>query len=116
MTLTFPQSPGFAGQSEEIMITAVDPEQTASIAEFQYHVTFGDGKSEKVRGGSDLVLTHTYRRTGSFVVTVTATDNFHRTSNTARHSIKIARSAGESARSNSKAASVDLSWVDHARP
>ncbi len=64
-----------------IMISTLDAEQDPLYAVFQYHVAFGDGKSDRIHAGSDLVVTHSYPRNGSFVVTVSATDGFRRTCN-----------------------------------
>ena len=93
----------------DIMISTLDAEQDPLDAVFQYHVTFGDGKSDRIHAGSDLVVRHSYPRNGSFVVTMTA-GRLPPDLQPEMRSIKIVRS-GNTTRTDRRATTKELAWV-----
>jgi hypothetical protein len=65
---------GVPGQSLNFMLSATDPSADDQAAEFGYTIDWGDGTITTGSGPSGVQIPHTYTRTGTFTVLVTATD------------------------------------------
>ena len=70
-------NPGNAGQVNHSMpftLSAYDPAPGMQAYFFVFHINWGDGKTENVTGHSPTAYSHTYTKTGTFTITINATD------------------------------------------
>jgi autotransporter-associated beta strand protein len=65
---------GVRGQERTFHVTTTDPSPVDEESGFTYRVSWGDGTTEVLTGSSQEALRHTYTKSGTYDVTVTATD------------------------------------------
>jgi RHS repeat-associated protein len=80
---------GVPGQTRSFFVSATDPSPVDVAAGFTFSVAFGDGDTLVIHPGEALTLSHTYLATGTFTVTVTASDKDGGVSDPATHAIVI---------------------------
>ncbi len=77
------------GESVPLVIRVSDTSTTAQAASFNFQVSFGDGDTTTFAGTTPVLVTHTYTETGTYVVQVTATDEYGNVSVVATETIKV---------------------------
>src|SRR5262249_16032797 len=78
------------GQSQVFAVAALDPSPVDQGSLFTYQVTWGDGQGYAVQGyQSGLSLGHTYAATGTYTITVTATDKDNGTSSVVTQTVNV---------------------------
>ncbi len=65
---------GVRGQPRHFAVAATDPDPGDAAAGFTFRIDWGDGSSQTILPGQPLALTHAFAATGTYTVTVTATD------------------------------------------
>jgi hypothetical protein len=80
---------GVTGQGRTFTFTATDPSPTDQNSAFTFAIDWGDG-TQMVTANSPAMVSHRYYSTGTFTVSVTATDKDGGTSDAASTSITIA--------------------------
>jgi RHS repeat-associated protein len=83
------------GEPVPLVIGVSDTNAAAQAAAFTFAISFGDGKSATVSSKSPLVVNHVYTKSGTFTVSVTATDEFGHISSAATTTVKVVRVAVE---------------------
>jgi PKD repeat protein len=68
------------GEPVPFIIFALDTNLAAQFAPFKINMSFGDGNTATVTAFTPFLVNHIYRHTGVYTVTMTATDEFGRTS------------------------------------
>jgi PKD domain/MBG domain len=89
------------GESVPLVIKVCDPSSLAQGATFTFAISFGDGDIKTLTGPSSLIVNHVYTQTGTYLVTVTVTDEFGNTSAPVTQTIKVVPVAVETDPSNS---------------
>jgi Putative Ig domain/PKD domain/RTX calcium-binding nonapeptide repeat (4 copies) len=80
---------GVRGQTLTFSLGAADPSPVDQEAGFTFTIDWGDGSSETAVGPSGLTLDHIYTASGTYTVTMTATDKDGGTSATANQSVAV---------------------------
>jgi PKD domain len=78
-----------SGEPVPLVIRVSDTSTTAQAASFNFAVSFGDGDTTTFAGTTPVLVTHTYTQTGTYVVQVTATDEYGNVSVVATQTIKV---------------------------
>jgi RHS repeat-associated protein len=84
------------GEPVPFLLEVSDTNAAAQAAAFTFAVSFGDGKSTTFSSKSPVLINHVYTKTGTFTVSVTATDEYGHTSAPATATIKVVSVAVES--------------------
>ncbi len=74
ITTTNPGNAGQVNHSMPFTLSAFDPAPGMQAYFFVFHINWGDGKTENVTGHSPTAYSHTYSKTGTFLITIAATD------------------------------------------
>ena len=77
------------GEPVPLVIAVSDTNAAAQAAAVTFAISFGDGKSATVSSKSPLVVNHVYTKSGTFTVSVTATDEFGHISSAATTTVKV---------------------------
>jgi hypothetical protein len=77
------------GEPAPLLILVSDTNAVAQAGAFRFNIAFGDGTSKSVTSKSPLLVDHAFRHPGTFTVTVTAIDEFGRTSAPASVTIRV---------------------------
>jgi PhoPQ-activated pathogenicity-related protein len=72
-----------------LIIGAIDTNLAAQFAPFKINISFGDGNTASFTSYVPLLVNHVFKRFGVFTVSVTATDEFGRTSAPATVTIRV---------------------------
>jgi len=72
-----------------------DSNPVANSANFTLSISFGDGKSANVTSSNALIVNHVYTKTGTYTVSVTATDEYGHVSTAATTTIHVVAAAIE---------------------
>lgn len=72
-----------------MVIEVSDTNPSAQGAAFTFAVSFGDGDSTTFSSKAPLIVNHVYTKTGSFTISVTATDEFGHASQAATANISV---------------------------
>ena len=89
LTICTPVATSVPGQPVPLVIKVSDPSTLAQSAPFTFTISFGDGDTKTLTGPGSLIVNHVYTQTGTYVVTVTATDEFGNTSAPATQTVKV---------------------------
>ena len=89
VTVGTPIPTSVPGEPVPLVIRVSDTSTTAQAASFNFQVSFGDGDTTTFAGTTPVLVTHTYTLTGSYVVQVTATDEYGNVSVVATQTIKV---------------------------
>lgn len=89
VTVGTPIPTSVPGESVPLVIRVSDTSTTAQAASFSFQVSFGDGDTTTFAGTTPVLVTHTYTETGTYVVQVTATDEYGNVSVVATETIKV---------------------------
>ncbi len=89
VTVKTPDTTSVPGEPVPLVIVVSDTNAAAQAASFSFTISFGDGTSTTTSSGSPLLVNHVYTRTGTFTVSVTATDEFGHKSAAATLTIKV---------------------------
>jgi Bacterial Ig-like domain (group 3)/PKD domain/Beta-propeller repeat len=88
VTTEFPTA--VPGQPVPLVITVTDTNSTAQAADFKLVISFGDGKSATISAAPDsLIVNHVYTKTGTYTVSITATDEYGHTSSAGTTTITV---------------------------
>ncbi len=68
------------GEPVPLIIGAIDTSLQAQFAPFKINISFGDGNAATLTSYVPLLVNHIYKKVGVYTVSVTATDEFGRTS------------------------------------
>lgn len=87
-------SAGVRGQELAFQLTADDPSAADEAAGFTYRVSWGDGSAAQViarstANGDGVLVSHTYKKAGTFTVKVTATDVNGVVSTTVKQTVEV---------------------------
>jgi hypothetical protein len=77
------------GEPVPLLILVSDTNLSAQLATFTLSISFGDGTSKTLSSKLALLINHVYTTTGTFPVTVTATDEYGHVSQAATLTIKV---------------------------
>jgi PKD repeat protein len=77
------------GEPVPLLIQMADTSVAAAGASYSFNIAFGDGDTKTLSSTGPAAVTHTYATTGTFVVQVTATDEFGNKSVGASQTIKV---------------------------
>ncbi len=77
------------GQPVPLGFVVSDTNSTAQVAKFTESVAFGDGKTASVSVANQVLVNHIYTQTGTFTVSVTATDEYGHASTVATVVINV---------------------------
>jgi hypothetical protein len=94
-TIGTPVTTSVPGEPVPFVIRVSDTSSTAQSAQFGFSIAFGDGDTKTFTGTSPLLVNHEFTQTGTYVVQVTATDEFGNTSAVAKQTIVVASVAVE---------------------
>jgi hypothetical protein len=83
------------GEPVPLLLEVSDTNASAQAAALTFAVSFGDGHSTTFSSKSPVLVNHVYTKTGTFTVTVTATDEYGHTSAAATAKIGVASVAVE---------------------
>ena len=83
------------GQPVPLGFVVSDTNSTAQAAKFTESVAFGDGKTASVSVANQVLVNHIYTQTGTFTVSVTATDEYGHASTVATVVINVVPAAVE---------------------
>jgi len=83
------------GEPVPLVVEVSDTNAAAQAAAFTFSVSFGDTHSATFSSKSPVLISHVYTKTGTFTVSVTATDEFGHTSATATTAVKVVSVAVE---------------------
>jgi len=95
VTIGTPVTTSVPGEPVPLVIQVRDASSIAQAGPLTFTVSFGDGDTKTLAGTSPLIVNHVYALTGTYVVTVTATDEFGSISTQATQSINVAPVAVE---------------------
>jgi hypothetical protein len=95
VTIGTPVPTSVPGEPVPFVIRVSDTSSTAQAAKFGFTISFGDGDIKTLTGTSPLLVNHAFTQTGTYVVQVTATDEFGNTSVVAKQTILVASVAVE---------------------
>jgi hypothetical protein len=88
VTTEFPTA--VPGQPVPLVITVTDTNSTAQAADFKLVISFGDGKSATISAAPDsLIVNHVYTKTGTYTVSITATDEYGHSSSAGTTTITV---------------------------
>ena len=90
VTIGTPVPTSVPGEPVPFVIRVSDTSSTAQSAKFGFTISFGDGDTATLTGTSPLLVDHAFTQTGTYVVQVTATDEFGNTSAVAKQTILVA--------------------------
>jgi hypothetical protein len=79
------------GQSRSWTFSATDPSSVDQAAGFTFNVAWGDGTTSTASGTSPQSLNHAYTATGSYTISVTATDKDGGTSMAATEAVSVVK-------------------------
>jgi Ca2+-binding RTX toxin-like protein len=77
------------GQARTFTFNASDPSPVDQAASFSYAIAWGDGSTQTVSGPANLSVDHVFTTTGTYTVSVTATDKDGGASGPAQQAITI---------------------------
>jgi Peptidase family M23/Beta-propeller repeat/PKD domain len=77
------------GQPVPVLILISDTNLSAQLSTFTLSISFGDGTTKTLSSKLALLINHVYTTTGTFPVTVTATDEYGHVSQVATLTIKV---------------------------
>jgi Bacterial Ig-like domain (group 3)/PKD domain/NHL repeat/Beta-propeller repeat len=78
------------GQPVPLVIAVTDTNSTAQAAAFKLVIAFGDGKSATISAAPDsLIVNHVYTKTGTYTVSITATDEYGHVSSAGTTTISV---------------------------
>ncbi len=77
------------GEPVPLLLLVSDTNASAQASAFTFTVSFGDGTSTKFSSTSPVLIDHVYTKTGTFTVSVTATDEYGHISTPATATIKV---------------------------
>ncbi len=80
---------GVRGQARTFTFSANDPSPADQAAGFTYSITWGDGSTQTVSGPASKSVDHTFTASGTYTVTVSATDKDGGKSTTIQQAITI---------------------------
>jgi PKD repeat protein len=83
------------GEPVPLVSTVSDTNSVANSANFTLSISFGDGKSANVSSSNALIVNHVYTKTGTYTVSVTATDEFGHASAPATTTVHVVPAAVE---------------------
>jgi PKD repeat protein len=89
VTVKTPLSVSVPGEPVPVVIEVSDTNPSAQGAAFTFAVSFGDGDSTTFSSKAPLIVNHVYTKTGSFTISVTATDEFGHASQAATTNISV---------------------------
>ena len=89
VTVKTPLSVSVPGEPVPVVIEVSDTNPSAQGAAFTFAVSFGDGDSTTFSSKAPLIVNHVYTKTGSFTISVTATDEFGHASQAATANISV---------------------------
>jgi RHS repeat-associated protein len=89
VTVKTPVTTAVPGEPVPLVIEVSDTNAAAQAVAFNFAVSFGDADSTSFSSKAPLVLNHVYTNTGTFTVSVTATDEYGHTSKVATVTIKV---------------------------
>jgi hypothetical protein len=89
VTVKTPFSVTVPGEPVPVVIEVSDTNPSAQGAAFTFAVSFGDGDSTTLSSKAPLLVNHVYTKTGSFTISVTATDEFGHGSQAATANISV---------------------------
>jgi tartrate-resistant acid phosphatase type 5 len=89
VTVKTPLTTSVPGEPVPLVIAVTDTNAAAQAASFNFTVSFGDGNSTSFGSKSPLIVNHVYTHTGTFTVSVTATDEFGHVSTAATTTINV---------------------------
>jgi PKD repeat protein len=89
MTVKTPVTTAVPGEPVPLVIEVSDTNSAAQAAAFTFAVSFGDEDSTSFSSKAPLVVNHVYTKTGTFTVSVTATDEYGHASKVATVTIKV---------------------------
>ena len=89
VTVKTPLSLSVPGEPVPVVIEVSDTNPSAQGAAFTFAVSFGDGDSTTFSSKAPLIVNHVYTKTGSFTISVTATDEFGHASKAATANISV---------------------------
>jgi uncharacterized membrane protein len=89
VTVGTPVTTSVPGEPVPLVIEATDTYAPAEAAPFTFTISFGDGSSTRTSSASPLLTNHVYKSSGTFTVTVVATDEFAHTSAAATETISV---------------------------
>jgi PKD repeat protein len=90
-----PLTTAVRGEPVPLIIEVSDTNSAAGAAPFEITLSFGDGHSTAFSSKSPVIVSHIYISTGTFTVTVTATDEYGHVSKAATVAIKVVAVAVE---------------------
>jgi VCBS repeat-containing protein len=82
-------SAGVRGQTQTFTFGAWDPSPVDQASDFTYSINWGDGNTETVSGPNGSILDHVYASTGTYTVSVQATDKDGVLGDVVQHTITI---------------------------
>ena len=88
------------GQKVTISLSSLDLKRFSPNKKLTYTVSFGDGTSQTFVGKFDASLTHVYKTTGDYTISVTATDQTGHTGNVVTQQVSVVPVAVERSPSN----------------
>lgn len=78
------------GLSQVYRFSALDPSTVDQASNFTYQLTWGDGDTYSFQAsGSGLLLAHTYATTGTYMITITATDKDNGTGSVVTQTVQV---------------------------
>ena len=95
VTVGTPIATSVPGEPVPLVFTVTDTNSAAQAANFSLTISFGDGKSATVSAGSALIVNHVYAKSGTYTVSVTATDEFGHASSAATTTVQVVAAALE---------------------
>ncbi len=95
VTVKTPLTTAVPGEPVPLVIEVSDTNSTAQAGAFSFAVSFGDGSSRTFSSKAPMIVNHVFTKTGTFTISVTATDEFGHASKTATTTVKVVQVAVE---------------------